>query len=105
MVTDAAVLTDSYRRPSHSISPPEGDGFELRASPTVSQCTGEIMRETDCEVVVAESSVPRGATPIRGRVVMPRRDDVMIALFIKRPLSGEPQDEYCCRRSLQSRTI
>ena len=43
--------------------------------------------------------------PIRGRVVMPWNGDAMIAIFIERPLSGEPQDEYCCRRSLQSRTI
>jgi hypothetical protein len=33
------------------------------------------------------------------------RGDALIAAFIKRSHCGEPQDEYCCRRSLQSRTI
>jgi hypothetical protein len=33
------------------------------------------------------------------------RGDALIAVFIKRSHCGEPQDEYCCRRSLQSRTI
>src|SRR5215472_13770518 len=33
------------------------------------------------------------------------RGNALIAVFIKRPHSGEPQDEHCCRRSLKGRAI